>query len=155
MPEYRNSEGERIAIETCTAPDFAGQPILSIFDDPPPHGTGTRAPTLLDEGAIRWLLDQLQGLTPGHSPGDQVLWQVSPLSSIWYAGYVIGVDPQSQTDQSPAVWVYREREWLPARGFWVDWLGDHDDGHAPAEAMIPEAIHPWIDENETNPEARP
>ena len=59
MTSYTNSEGERVSIERATAPAFAGQLLLVIHDDPPPRGTGVRAPMLLDAGTRAWLVEQL------------------------------------------------------------------------------------------------
>jgi hypothetical protein len=58
MVYHTNSEGEKIGIELAK---LNGQSvlILTIFDDPPPRGTGQRAPMLLDEGLKEWLLYQL------------------------------------------------------------------------------------------------
>lgn len=65
MSVHVNSEGERIEIVPSTAPAFRGQPLLVIVDDPPPQGSGVRAPMLLDEGTRRWLLEQLTALDAG------------------------------------------------------------------------------------------
>lgn len=62
MATYFNSEGERVGIERCTAEPFVGKPLLVIYDDPPPRGTGTQAPMLLDGGTVAWLTEQLAAL---------------------------------------------------------------------------------------------
>ena len=63
-----NTEGERIAIERVTDGPFAGRQVLVLYDDPPPNGTGQRAPMLLDEGTRRWLLDALAEPTKPEVP---------------------------------------------------------------------------------------
>ncbi len=57
-----NSEGEQITISPALSPEFEGQPILTIHDDPPPAGTGRLAPMLLDQGTRDWLRTQLDEL---------------------------------------------------------------------------------------------
>lgn len=49
-----NSEGERISIEEGT---LRGEKVelLVIHDDPPPQGSGVRAPMLLDDDTRVWL----------------------------------------------------------------------------------------------------
>lgn len=60
--EHINSEGERIVIARATTTEFAGQPLLVIFDDPAPRGTSVAAPMLLDAGTRTWLRGQLDRL---------------------------------------------------------------------------------------------
>lgn len=56
VAEHHNSEGERITIEECLdGSGYDGQRVLVIYDDLPPRGTSTPAPTLLDEGTVAWL----------------------------------------------------------------------------------------------------
>ncbi|MEM8866566.1 MAG: hypothetical protein AAGF31_13565 [Planctomycetota bacterium] len=51
-----NSQGERISIRKMSASHkFAGQYVLVIHDDPPPHGSGVEAPMLLDADTAAWL----------------------------------------------------------------------------------------------------
>lgn len=58
---YVNSQLE--PIEICEA-EFEGKPVhlLVLHDDPPPEGTGTTAPMLLDEGTREWLKQRLEEL---------------------------------------------------------------------------------------------
>ena len=62
VSEHTNIEGERITLDKI--PDdklvFAGEYVLSIWDDPPPRGKGIRAPMLLDQGTRAWLKKQLE-----------------------------------------------------------------------------------------------
>lgn len=59
MSNHYNTEGERIAIERANTPRFEGQPLLVMYDDDPPYGTGIAAPMLLDKGTREWLREQL------------------------------------------------------------------------------------------------
>lgn len=45
-----NTEGEFLTVEHLAFGPYAGQWLLVVHDDPPPRGTGTRAPMLLDRG---------------------------------------------------------------------------------------------------------
>lgn len=56
ISRFRNSEGEEIEIIEVTEGHFKGQLLLSIVDDVMPF---LRAPHLLDEGTVDWLLEQL------------------------------------------------------------------------------------------------
>ena len=59
-----NGEGERISVDLVPSGKFKGERILVIHDDPPPNGTGTKAPMLLDESTVEWLLSILDPSTP-------------------------------------------------------------------------------------------
>lgn len=55
-----NTEGEILTVEQLVFGPYAGQWLLVVHDDPPPSGTGIRAPMLLDRGtrdALRRALD--------------------------------------------------------------------------------------------------
>ena len=53
---FRNSEAEKISIETIPAGTFAGQKALVIWDD----DDTAKAPMLLDDGLIEWLADKMR-----------------------------------------------------------------------------------------------
>lgn len=44
---FTNSENEVVTIHRIQSTSFQGQLLLIIWDDPPPKGTGRKAPTLL------------------------------------------------------------------------------------------------------------
>lgn len=54
ISSHVNSQGELITFEKG---ELYGEPVdlLCIHDDPPPSGTGTRAPMLLDDSTREWL----------------------------------------------------------------------------------------------------
>jgi hypothetical protein len=58
---YINSQNEKVSIQKLTSGNFEGQFVLILWDDPPPNGSGVAAPTLLDEGMRKWLLEHLNG----------------------------------------------------------------------------------------------
>lgn len=59
---HTNTQHETIEVAVAGPGPFQGAPLLVIHDDPPPVGTGTRAPMLLDAGTRRWLRAQLDRL---------------------------------------------------------------------------------------------
>ncbi len=61
---HTNSQGEQISL--VRVPDsFKGQGILlTVHDDPPPLGSGTEAPMLLDLDTWRWLQKQMSANWP-------------------------------------------------------------------------------------------
>lgn len=67
--EHVNREGERIAIHKMDKGIFKGQYILNVYDDPPPKGSGVRAPMLLDYGTQQWLKKQLQIIDADQTEG--------------------------------------------------------------------------------------
>lgn len=60
VSKHTNSQGEIITIDAIVGEPWEGQYALSIWDDPPPRGKGTRAPMLLDQGTQEWLKQQLE-----------------------------------------------------------------------------------------------
>ena len=59
VSSHRNSERELTTIERVRNGEFAGRLILCIYDD---EGLGTIAPTLLDDGMLRWLAEQIDAV---------------------------------------------------------------------------------------------
>lgn len=58
--EKLNSEYERIGLAECPEhPQFGGTPMLCIWDDPVPQGSGRCAPMLFDRQTRDWLREQL------------------------------------------------------------------------------------------------
>ena len=59
IAEHMNSEGERMGVATCPDHPQFGDPLLVIWDDPIPQGTGIAAMALLDVGTREWLQEVL------------------------------------------------------------------------------------------------
>ncbi len=58
IARYTNDQGE--SLELCKAPKGYDGIVLAVIDDPPPRGTGTEAPMLIDSGTWKWLQDRMR-----------------------------------------------------------------------------------------------
>ena len=61
VASHHNSIREKITLDRVQSGDFEGQLVLTVHDDPPSRA---KAPILLDEGTMRFLLLQIAKVAP-------------------------------------------------------------------------------------------
>lgn len=59
LARHYNSQNEKITIDRILKGGYKGQLLLIIHDDHQPEGSGVKAPMLLDQSTIDWLVEQL------------------------------------------------------------------------------------------------